>query len=391
MNHQIKIVVEDSEIIEQHRLQTKKRLSAFWILLIIWIALYFMTVLVGNIIVLPNAGHASHFIATFSERVADTWNLITHSGDTNQIEMSYCQQLVIGLTGAALASCGAVFQGSFRNVLAGPSTMGVMSGGSMGAMVYLLFFFKSGVVNVQTSIQSNEPITGFIHTYLQQFCVLGGCFGGVLLILSVTLLVGKGKVSSSAMVIAGTVFSGVISNFLMVIQYWMIARDPSDVRVEIIKDLMMGSFENAGSFQVLLMMGIPILFFLILLVSQSGKINLLSFGEEEAETMGLSVRTYKNLVIIAGTVLTAIVVSFCGRIGFVGFMIPLVVRKLTGPDLHKLLPVCIPSGAIYMTIVYYIAAKFNLLGSISVVTSSIGCAVMLITLFRKGENRYAVK
>ena len=75
-----------------------------------------------------------------------TYNLIFHAGDTGSIEIEYSRFLGIALAGAALATCGTIFQGTFRNVLAGPSTMGVMSGGSMGCMVYLLCFYGNPAI-----------------------------------------------------------------------------------------------------------------------------------------------------------------------------------------------------------------------------------------------------
>ena len=100
--------------------------------------------------------------------------------------------------------------------------------------------------------------------------------------------------------------------------------------------------------------------------------------------MGLNVRRYKNLMILSGTILTAMVVSFCGRIGFIGFMVPLVMRRITGPDMKKLLPAVIMAGAVFMTVIYDIACIFALETSLSVITGPLGCIVMIITLFRKG-------
>lgn len=105
--------------------------------------------------------------------------------------------------------------------------------------------------------------------------------------------------------------------------------------------------------------------------------------------MGLNVRLCKNLMILIGTVLTAMVVSFCGRIGFIGFMVPMIVRRLTGPDLKKLLPVSMLAGAVFLTIIYDIACLLQLQSNISMITGPLGCIVMVITLFRKGGGRNA--
>lgn len=380
----IQVSVSEDEIQEYHKRNKKHvhKLPLPVVFLLIWVGLYFCSLIFGVRIYLPGTGgeaynRASYFMKDVSLFIEHSYNLFFHAGPTDSIEMFYCQYLAVGLVGAALAACGAAFQGTFRNVLAGPSTMGVMSGGSMGCMIYLLLFWESTVVSLNTVLSS----------FLQPFCVLAGCFGGVCLILLVSLAAGKGKVSSTTMVIAGTVFSGIISNVMMVVQYWIIANDPSDARIEQLRLLMMGNFTQMTSLPMVAVMGIPILVCLFLLLSCSGKLNLLVFGEEEAEAMGLNVRRYKNLMILVGTVLTAMVVSFCGRIGFIGFLVPLVVRRLTGPDLRKLLPVAMTAGAVLMTVVFDLACMLGLQSYLSVITGPLGCIVMIVTLFRKGGGR----
>jgi iron complex transport system permease protein len=170
----------------------------------------------------------------------------------------------------------------------------------------------------------------------------------------------------------------------MVIQYYIILKDPTDTRVEEIQDLMMGSFNDVTTGRTILLMAVPIVLCLALLLALRGKLELLGLGEE-AETMGVPVARYRNLTILLGTVLTAVVVAFCGRLGFLGFMIPLVGRKLVGPGLRKLLPVSLLIGSILLTVVFDVAYICGLTDYLNLFTSSIGCTVMLVTLLcRKG-------
>ena len=296
------------------------------------------------------------------------------------------QLLGVLLVGAALATTGAVFQGSFRNVLAGPSTMGVMAGGSMGCLLYVLFFTESTITAVNVTADLTEYYSrSFFETYTQQLCVLLGCFAAVALVLLVALAAGRGRVSSSAMILSGTVLSTLTSNAMMVVQYYIIAKDPLDSRIDAIADLMMGSFDNITTILDVVLMAVPIGACLVICLAVSGRLNLLSLGEEEATAMGLNVRRYRYLMIIVGTVLTAVVVAFCGHIGFLGFMIPLVGRKLAGPDMRKLLPCSMLLGAVLMLLVYDVAYITNLTGYLNLFTSSIGSIVMVITIFgRKG-------
>ncbi|MCD7866548.1 MAG: iron chelate uptake ABC transporter family permease subunit [Clostridiales bacterium] len=384
--NRIEVSVTEDEIGDFQKRERKRnrKIPLPIIFLLVWIGLYFISLIFGVRIYLPGTGgegynRASYFMQYITLFIEESYNLFFHAGSTGNIEMYYCQFLGVALAGAALAACGAAFQGVFKNVLAGPSTMGVMSGGSMGCMIYLLVFYGSSTVSL--------GILPRLSGLLQPIFTLAGCFGGVLLILAVSLIAGRGKVSSDTMVIAGTVFSGVISNIMLVIQYWIIANDPSDDRIEMLRLMMMGNFNQLTSLTAVTIMAIPILVCLFILLFCSVKMNLLSFGEEDAQAMGLNVRRYKNLMILTGTVLTAMVVAFCGRIGFIGFLVPLVVRRMTGPDLRKLLPAAMTFGALLMTLIFDLACMVGLQDYMSVITGPLGCAVMIFTLFRKGGGR----
>lgn len=308
-------------------------------------------------------------------------------GEETAFRITVWQYLAVMLAGAALAACGTVFQGSFRNVLAGPSTMGVMSGGSLGCLLYFLLIWdaSSQVTYATASLEGPEP-QSLWSVYAQQFCTLLGCFAGVALVLLVATAAGGGKLSPSAMVLSGTVFSTVTQSASTLIQYYMILRDPTDVRIELIRDLMMGSLNRVTSGTTVLMMGVPILLCLGVLVALGGKLNLLSLGEDEALTMGVNVPAFRLLMIVIGTVLTAVVVAFCGHIGFLGFMVPLIGRKLAGPDMRRLLPVSMLLGAILLVLIFDAAYITGLTGYLNLFTSSIGCIVMAATLLRRKEG-----
>lgn len=371
----------------------KKRVSIPLILLLVWIGLYFGSVLFPvSYYGLAAGGLAFEWrpaavYERFMEQFRQSYDWFVCGNSDSPVAVVYCRYLAAGLAGAALAACGTAFQGAFKNVLAGPSTMGVMSGGTMGALIYLLLFYNP----IMSSLAVKQEEMGlaylyhmtFWETYAQQFCILAGCFGGVLLILFIATVAGKGKLSSAAMIVSGTVFSGVISNVLMVVQYVMLARDSSDPRVEILKELMLGGFENISSISEVLMMGVPIVICLIILLCVRGKLNLLSFGMDEAEAMGVNVKRYRNLMVLIGAVLTAMVIAFCGRMGFIGFMIPLLLRKLCGPDLRILLPASMAGGAIFLTVVYDLARLANVGDGINMFTSIVGCTVLVTALLRK--------
>lgn len=304
-------------------------------------------------------------------------------GKNSAFGPSFWQQLAVIVVGSALAATGAVFQGSFRNVLAGPSTMGVMSGGSLGFIIYLLLFTTSTTEAVHTTADLEAySARSFAEIYGQQICILLGCLGAVLLVVTVATIAGRGRLSPSAMILSGTVFSAFVSNINMLVQYDMIANDPSDSRIEAIKDMNMGNFNKITNWLDFVLLAAPIIVCLVILLLIRGKLNLLSFGEEEALTMGMNVQLYRRIMIGVGTVLTAMVVAFCGHVGFLGFMVPLVSRKLSGPDMKTLLPVSILMGGIILTVVFDVAYVVGMTDYLNVFTSSIGSLYMVYTLIR---------
>ena len=315
-------------------------------------------------------------------------------GENSAFGITVWQYLAVILVGAALAATGAIFQGAFRNVLAGPSTMGVMSGGTLGCLVYVLLFVEVETEATYTTFDLEEYLAAQASatiwtTYQQQICTLIGCFAGVGLIVLIATAAGRGRVSAAAMVISGSVFSNITGQITMIIQYYMLLANPEDERIELLRDLMMGSFDNVTSFEYVLMMGVPILICLAVLLALSGRMNLFSLDEDEAQTMGVNLRPLRIAMIAAGTVLTAVVVSFCGRIGFLGFMIPLVGRKLVGPDMRRLLPASLLLGSILLILVFDAAYIAGMTDSLNLFTSTIGSIVMIATLFlRKGGVRY---
>lgn len=305
-------------------------------------------------------------------------------GLNSRFESTFCQYLAAMLVGSALASTGAVFQGSFKNVLAGPSTMGVISGGSLGCLVYLLFFYPAETASgYYTADREALYSRSFFDIYGQQIFILLGCVLGVALVVAVATVAGRGRLSSSAMILSGTVFSALVGNISMVIQYSMILANPADQRIELVQELMMGSFAAVTNFPAILMLGIPILLCELLLLLIRNRLNALSLGEDEAAALGVNVQLYRKLMIAVGTVLTASVVSFCGHIGFLGFMIPLIGRKLAGPDMRRLLPVSMLLGAILMVLVFDLAYMCGMTDSMNLFTSCIGGLVMITVLLKK--------
>lgn len=373
---------------QQKQAKHEKKAPFLLIMLLIWIGLFFLSLF---FVVSYNQWNFSlaWIMKYASLNIENFYDFLTGRGAADGMDARFYQFIVIAVTGAALASCGAIFQGAFKNMFAGPSSMGVMSGGTLGCTIYVMFFYTEAATG--TVISASEAIEemhaqSFFERWEPQLFVLAGCFLGVLFVLGIATIAGKGKVSASAMIVSGMVFSSVVSNVAMIIQYAILLQNSEDSRIEMIRDLMMGSFDGVGSPTVLKMLGIPLGVCMVVLLLLSGRLNLLSLGEEEAVTMGVNVKRYRNIMVLIGTVITGFVVAFCGHVGFIGFMVPLVARRIAGPDMKKLLPTSMLTGAILMTLIFDVAYFAGLTDSMNVITSTIGCVVMVVTLLRRKKG-----
>lgn len=327
----------------------------------------------------------AYIFETVKRRFEQLFEFLFHG--SSPFGITVYQYLAVILVGAALAACGTIFQGSFRNMLAGPSTMGVMSGGTLGLLIYLLLFSSSHTAITFSAFDAaTYNARTFFDIYAQQFMTLAGCFAGVGLTMGVSLAAGRGRLSASTMIVCGSVFSSLTSSAMSLVQYYMILNDPTDERIELLRDLSMGTFDNITSWQTLVLMAAPILICLAVLLLLRHRLNLLSLREDEAATMGVNIYGLRIGMIVIGTILTAVVVAFCGHIGFLGFMIPLVGRKFVGPNLEKLLPVSMLIGAILLMLVFDLASIAMLTSYLNLFTSCIGGIVLLVTLLKKGGD-----
>ena len=314
------------------------------------------------------------------------FNFITGAGAEGGIQFITYRYVMIVMAGACLAASGAVYQGTFKNILASPTTLGVMSGGSFGNILYALFFVSIATESVKLSELSADPVTDLplLSRNLQSFMVLAGCFGAVFIVVGITLMLGRGKLHANNLIITGIIFSSIIGSFSGLVQYYLIEHNPSDPRIDVIRNMMMGGFGNAYKLDQMLIMLAFLAPCVIILMVLSGRMDVLALGDEQARTMGLNVTFFKNTIIAINTVMTAVVIAFCGQIGFIGFIIPLAARRLVGPAFRKLLPASMLMGATLLIIIYDIAHLLGMTGYMNVLTSAFGSIVMIIALIRGG-------
>lgn len=237
-------------------------------------------------------------------------------------EIRFPRALLAAMVGAGLSLVGASLQAVTRNPLADPHLLGISSGGAFGAITALLhtgLFF--GLLTV--------PLFAF-----------AGALGATLIVLVVSRL--ANSTSADRLVLAGVAVSFVImacANLLIFLG------DPRATHTVVF--WMLGGLGLAQWSQ----MAYPLVILILCgcwLLYQSGKLNAMTIGDETATTLGISVTRFRLVVFIVGALITGVMVAFSGMIGFVGLMVPHIVRAIVGGDYRRVLPVSALFGAIFL-------------------------------------------
>lgn len=333
------------------------------------------------------------FAIWLSELAQGFQNFVSVFVDPNTTYATYVLTILVTLlAGAAMALSGGIFQGSLKNALASPSTLGVTSGGSIGAILYSVFVYPNsamaqysgGAVSLEELNAATTPLQWAIEVYGGFICSFLGCAAIVFLIMLIAVIAGRGKVSNVALIVAGQVFTSIIALVLSWVRMWL--NNHGDVEsATYLAQMTSATFTGAYTPVNVALFAVPLIICMIICFCMSGKLSLLAFKDEEARSMGISTTRTRNLMVALCTIMTALVVSFCGVVGYVGLVVPYIARKLVGPDFRYLLPMCALVGAVMVTAVYYITQigfPYLVSGSTGVVTSVIGCVTFLVIALR---------
>lgn len=277
------------------------------------------------------------------------------------------------LAGAALAVGGVVVQGLFRNPLASPSVLGTTAGASFGGQVALLAY---GVAGVGTGLVVPEMIVPI------------GCFLGALAALAILLLFLRITEDLLALLLTGFVLSALflsLSAFVTSIaqETWELGRA--------VVSFSLGSVSGTGPRQ--LAFALPLVMTALLASWFWGRsLDLLLSGEEEAQAMGANVGTVRWWSAIWVSVLVAGAVSVGGNVGFVGLVVPHMLRPFTGTKHQRLIPAAALAGGTFLVACDIIARVIPSRSEIplGVVTGLIGAPLFLLLLIRlRRERAYA--
>ncbi len=232
--------------------------------------------------------------------------------------------LSAAVVGAGLALSGAVYQGILLNPLADPFTLGISAGAAFGASVAILFF-----------------------PYLNIYILPAFAFAGSALTLFVVIFLSSGRtftrdgLSSSSLILSGIIVSSILSAGISFLKYI------ADEQVSIIIFWLMGSFASKTWLDVGIV-SIVVLAGFLLIYYFARDLNVISLGDRMAATLGVDTKKVTLCLLLTASFVTAVCVSVSGIIGFVGLLVPHMMRSYSGPDNRRLLPVCFLMGAILM-------------------------------------------
>lgn len=232
--------------------------------------------------------------------------------------------------GAALAVAGCSLQGVFKNPMADPFVLGISSGAALGATVAMAAGFGLTAIGI-----GGTTIFAFIFALI-----------AILVVYSISRI--RGKVSTFSLLLSGVAMSSLLSAVIYIIM--LVNRD----KMEHIILWNMGSVASATWEKFWITLPI-ILVCCIVLFFYAKPMNILLHGDEISQSLGVDSHKVRRNMIILTALLAAAAVSVSGIIGFVGLMIPHLLRMIVGPDNKKLLPLCFIGGGAYLLIADTIA------------------------------------
>jgi len=238
--------------------------------------------------------------------------------------------LLSAFVGAALSIAGTSFQALLRNPLADPYVLGVSSGAAVGAILALLI----------------EPHLALTPEIAAVFTPLGAFLGATLAIAAVYLLGHRnGQIDSSTLLLAGVIIASLLSAFIALL---LTTLPSSNFRG--MTYWLMGELTAVPSRPLAWVLRVGFAVAAVVIYSTASDLNLLLSGEKEAMHLGVNVRRVRLIVYIAASALTGLAVSVSGAIGYVGLLIPHVMRMIYGSDHRILLPAAAFGGAIAVVI-----------------------------------------
>jgi len=267
-------------------------------------------------------------------------------------------RIVLGaIVGFALALAGTVMQGFFRNPMADPSIIGVSAGAAVGAVAYIV---------LPLSLPFGLPAFAFVGALVAAFGVYA-------------IATEDGHTPVATLLLAGIA----IQTLLGAIISYMLLQAGDNLQTAVV--WLMGHLHHSTWGRVRLALPVVVVLFVVL-TAYARDLNVLLLGEDDAHTLGVEVERTKRILLAGSSVITAAAVAVSGVIGFVGLIVPHVMRLVVGPDHRILLPTSALAGAVFLVATDTVARMGPAEMPVGVVTAAVG-APFFLYLLRKREVR----
>jgi len=264
-----------------------------------------------------------------------------------------------GIVGASLSLGGVVFQAMLRNPLADPYVLGISGGSALGAI--------AGIIIGASSFYLGVPLLAFMGalvTVFLVFVVAGGT---------------RGPLLDNSLLLSGVVVNAFFSAAILFFLSLVNSMELHSITFWLMGDLSRASGKEISVAAFCLLAGF------VLLYAQARKLNLIVQGEETAQHLGVNIERTKQLLLIVTSLITAVAVSMAGIIGFIGIMVPHMMRLVFGSDHRLLLPTTALFGASFLviadTVARLVLAPAEL--PVGVITALCGAPYFIFLLKRK--------
>lgn len=337
------------------RAADKRYARRFAVLGAVFLAVLLGSLLLGRYALSP--GQLLHMLWTKVTGGAADWPL---SDDKVVFAVRLPRVAAAALVGAALAVSGAAYQGMFRNPMVSPDILGASTGAGFGAAVAILLG------------------AGYFGISAAAFCC------GLLAVAAAWLVSRLSRTNQTvALILAGMMISSLFSAGTSFVK--LVA--DTQQQLPAITYWLMGSLSSVKDTDVLFL-SIPMTLGMVPLLALRWRMNLLTLGEEEAQSMGVNTRRLRGTVIVCATLLTSASVAVSGMIGWVGLVIPHFCRMLFGYDYRRLIPAGALFGASFLLIVDDIA-RLVTTGELplGILTAFVGAPLFVYLIVTGGGRR----
>ena len=263
------------------------------------------------------------------------------------------------LIGAALATSGAIYQSAFNNKLVSPDLLGVSSGAGVGACIGILLSLSSPWIG----------LFAFVSGILAVFLTIG-------------IARAFGNRNHVILLLSGIAVGGLMSSLIGLAKYLA----DSELKLAEMTYWLLGDISGSTMNDVWFMLPITVLFCGIAIVL-SFQLNVVSLGKRDSVSLGVNYLVVIGLLILSATMLTAGAVSVSGTVGWIGLVIPNIVRLIVGSDNRKVVPISMLGGACFMIVTDMLARSLapNEI-PLGVITGILGTPLFLVSIFAKRKE-----